>query len=347
MKTCAVCKRPLESGLLVHPECVPRWIPTSESLPSTDGPVLAFYHFGEHVEMNFIGVLDYYAPSDFFDKNVIQPFAQAYIHNQTPNPCVQCNACVKFGILWQEAQRLNCTHLATGHYVRLHHENNIYALSRAEDPKKDQSYFLWAIPADVLPHVVFPLGDYNKTDVRKIATELGLSTASKRDSQEICFVPDDDYIAFLPHYCPTKLPKEGHFINENNDIIGTHQGAWRYTIGQRRGLGLALGYPAYVVALNTEKNTVTVGHDESLWHEGLIATHVNFHVKHSNEGTALIKIRSRDQGTTGHWSYADDILTIHFDEPVRAITPGQSVVLYDNNCIIGGGIILHALPTST
>ena len=296
-------------------------------------------HFG--IEFHILDACNY------FDENVIQPFAEDYIHSLTPNPCVRCNACVKFGILWQEAQRLGCTHLATGHYVRMYHKDDVFALAKAEDPKKDQSYFLWAIPADVLPHVVFPLGAYHKTEVREIAATLGLSTASKRDSQEICFVPDDDYIAFLNNYCPDKLPQGGAFIGENDVILGKHQGAWRYTIGQRRGLGLALGYPAYVIDLDCQKNTVTVGRDDALWHEGLIATDVNFHVKHQNEGNALIKIRSRDQGTMGHWSYNNDTLTVHFDEPVRAITPGQSVVLYEDHHIIGGGIIRQALSTST
>ena len=281
-----------------------------------------------------------------FEKNVIVPFAQAYIHGQTPNPCVRCNAYIKFGALWQEAQRLGCSHLATGHYARIEHNEAHHALKNAKDPKKDQSYFLWSIPASVLPHVLFPLGDFLKTEVRDIAATLGLPTASKRDSQEICFVPDDDYIAFLNSYCPDKLPQKGHFINEEETILGTHQGAWRYTIGQRRGLGLALGYPAYVIDLNSKNNTVTVGHDEALWHNELIANAVNFHTEASFEGDALIKIRSRDQGTMGHWSYNGEFLTVHFDQPVRAITPGQSVVLYNNSRIIGGGIILQALTTS-
>lgn len=281
-----------------------------------------------------------------FEKAVIAPFADAYIHSQTPNPCVRCNAIIKFGILWEEAQRLGCDLLATGHYVRIKNTAHGPALATPKDVKKDQSYFLWGIPKDVLSHIVCPLGDYTKEEVRAIAASMGLSTASKRESQEICFIPNDDYAAFLCGYCPERLPQKGTFINEVHERIGTHSGAWRYTIGQRRGLGLALGYPAYVIATDCEKNTVTVGRDNALWHSGLIADEVNFHCDAPKEGHARIKIRSRDTGTMGHWHYDGTHLSISFDEAVRAITPGQSVVLYDNDCVIGGGIIISTLPSA-
>lgn len=296
----------------------------------------------EHFDIDF-HVLD---AREVFAKNVIEPFADAYIHSQTPNPCVRCNALIKFGVLWQEAQRLGCEKLATGHYVRIKDTLQGKALCTPKDIKKDQSYFLWGIPKNVLNHIICPLGDYTKEEVRSIASSMGLSTASKRESQEICFIPNDDYTTFLNGYCPERLPKQGSFVDEEGKVIGSHAGAWRYTIGQRRGLGLALGYPAYVTATDCEKNTVTVGHDTALWHKKLNAAEVNFHCNVSSEGYARIKIRSRDAGTMGHWYYDGTQLTVIFDEAVRAITPGQSVVLYDDDCVIGGGIITSTLPSS-
>lgn len=296
----------------------------------------------EHFGIDF-HILD---ARELFAKTVIEPFADAYIHSQTPNPCVRCNAFIKFGVLWNEAKRLGCDKLATGHYVRIKEAAHGTALVTPKDHKKDQSYFLWGIPKEVLPHILCPLGDYTKDEVRAIAASMGLSTASKRESQEICFIPNDDYAAFLTEYCPERLPKQGAFFNNASERIGTHAGAWRYTIGQRRGLGLALGYPAYVTATDCKQNTVTVGRDTDLWHQKLIANEVNFHCNVPKEGYARIKIRSRDAGTMGHWQFDGTTLSITFDEPVRAITPGQSVVLYEDDNIIGGGIITAALPSS-
>ena len=179
-----------------------------------------------------------------FAREVMQPFADAYLRGQTPNPCVRCNAQIKFGVLWQETQRLGCDKLATGHYVRILHDENGDALSCAVDAVKDQSYFLWGIPHEMLAHILCPLGDHTKEEARAIAASLGLITAGKKESQEICFIPGDDYAAFLQDFCPDKLPGAGRFIDADGNTLGEHNGAWRYTIGQRRGLGLALGYPA-------------------------------------------------------------------------------------------------------
>lgn len=278
-----------------------------------------------------------------FNEEVMAPFANAYLNSETPNPCVRCNAVIKFGLLWQEAQRLGCTHLATGHYARIAHTEKGSFLLKGEDPKKDQSYFLYRIPKEVLPFIIFPIGDYSKEETREIAEGLNLITAQKKESQEICFIPKDDYVSFLEEYCPNKLPDAGQFVSREGQSLGTHQGTHHYTIGQRRGLGLALGYPAYVTGINAHTGKVTVGTDSDLWHTGLIATDVNFLVDEQTEGQSLIKIRSRDKGTNGHWTYKDGQLTIHFDAPVRAITPGQSVVLYNDDQVIGGGIIQNPL----
>ncbi len=281
-----------------------------------------------------------------FSKEVMQPFAEAYLNSQTPNPCVRCNATIKFGLLWQEAQRLGCDTLATGHYVRVLHDVSGPQLTRAVDPIKDQSYFLWGISKDILPHILCPLGDYHKEETREIAAKCGLLTASKKESQEICFIPDDDYAAFLQDFCPDRLPGAGHFIDSEGQILGAHDGAWRYTIGQRRGLGLALGYPAYVTATDCSANTVCVGKNEDLFHSGLIAHQVNLLSETAASGQGQIKIRSRDRGTPGSWQLDGDRLLVHFDTPVRAITPGQSVVLYDGDHVLGGGIIQQAMHIS-
>lgn len=278
-----------------------------------------------------------------FAREVMQPFAEAYLDGKTPNPCVRCNAQIKFGVLWQEALRLGCDYLATGHYVRILHKNDTDMLCAARDTFKDQSYFLWQVPRDMLSHVLCPLGDYSKDETRAIAAELGLITAEKKESQEICFIPDDDYAAFLEGYCPEKLPKAGVFIDSQGQLLGTHHGAWRYTIGQRRGLGLALGFPAYVTAIDSASGAVYVGKNDALFTNGLLAHHINLLKENTTGGRACIKIRSRDRGTTGSWALQDDGLHVHFDTPVRAVTPGQSVVLYDGDRVIGGGIIQCAL----
>lgn len=278
-----------------------------------------------------------------FAHEVMQPFADAYLRGQTPNPCVRCNAQIKFGVLWQETQRLGCDKLATGHYVRILHDENGDALSCAVDAVKDQSYFLWGIPHEMLAHILCPLGNHTKEEARAIAASLGLITAGKKESQEICFIPGDDYAAFLQDFCPDNLPGAGRFIDADGNTLGEHNGAWRYTIGQRRGLGLALGYPAYVTATDPVQNTVSVGTNDTLFANGLIATGVNLLAPDAQSGRARIKIRSRDRGTPGSWQLDGDRLSVQFNEPVRAITPGQSVVLYDGDRVIGGGIIQHAV----
>lgn len=276
-----------------------------------------------------------------FLRLVMQPFAQEYLHGRTPNPCVRCNQWIKFGLMWEEAQRLGCNKLATGHYARIGLANGTPALLRGADQSKDQSYFLWRMDREMLHHVLFPLGDLDKTDTRAIAQAAGLVTAKKSESQEICFVPGDDYIAFLQTFCSEGLPRQGQFIDSSGKVLGTHPGAYRYTIGQRRGLGLSLGYPAYVTAIDSANGTVTVGQNTDLLRTHLRAGNVRFLADCGNSGTADIKIRSRGKATPGQWHFDGTTLEIHFELPVRAVTPGQSVVLYDGDRVLGGGIIMN------
>lgn len=276
---------------------------------------------------------------ELFEKEIMQSFATAYRRGETPNPCVRCNRLIKFGHLWTLAQELGCDHLATGHYAKVLDVDGEPGLFRAADRKKDQSYFLYAIRRNILKHLIFPLGEYSKEDIRRKAALLHLPVAAKKDSQDICFIPDNDYVHWLEQ-SRYELPQHGTFIDAKGTSLGGNGGTWRYTIGQRKGLGLALGYPAYVSAIDANAKTVTVARDEALWHSNLEATEVNWLLHNPpSEGHHLARIRSRDNGNFCSWRCVDGNLSVHFDEPVRAITPGQSIVLYDGDRVLGGGRI--------
>lgn len=278
-----------------------------------------------------------------FSEAIIESFAKAYAEGRTPNPCVYCNAQVKFHLLFHYAKRLACEKVATGHYANIQKEADTYYLAKGKDKKKDQSYFLSQLPQAYFPYILFPLGDYTKTEIRTLATSLDLPISEKKDSQEICFIPDDDYIHFLESHHQDKLSQNGVFCDQGGTILGEHHGAYHYTIGQRKGLGLALGYPAYVTDIDSAKGVVTIGRDEDLWQESLIATEVKRFGKTPMVGQAMAKIRSRDTGALADYRYHDNKLYVTFKEKVRAITPGQSVVLYDGEKLIGSGIIEKAL----
>ena len=274
-----------------------------------------------------------------FESLVTTPFAEAYLKGQTPNPCVRCNRLIKFGRLWQEAQALGATHLATGHYARIRTLNGDTGLFRGADHLKDQSYFLYGINRALLPQVHFPLGDYTKPEIRAIAADLNLPVASKSDSQEICFIDDDDYARWLERNCDD-LPHQGTFVASDGSLLGHHQGAWHFTIGQRKGLGLALGYPAYVEKIDAASGQVVIGDGTALYRQELTAHDLNWLLPLKPEsGRATVKIRSRGEGAPAKWQVENKRLTVHFQQPIRAITPGQSVVLYDGDRVIGGGII--------
>lgn len=274
-----------------------------------------------------------------FSSAIIESFVKAYSEGKTPNPCVYCNAQVKFHLLFHYAKHLACQKVATGHYAKIIQEDTLYYLAKGKDNKKDQSYFLSQLPKAYLPYILFPLGNYTKDEIRSLASTLDLPISGKKDSQEICFIPNDDYSRFLEMHHYDKLSTEGFFCDQEGKVLGKHQGAYRYTIGQRKGLGLALGYPAYVTSLDAKKGIVIVGKDESLWHQGLLADEVNFFTVDKSSGKALAKIRSRDEGTLASYELIDGQLKVTFDEKVRAITPGQSVVLYEGDKLIGAGII--------
>jgi len=275
--------------------------------------------------------------SDRLRRDVIDDFLQQYTLGRTPNPCVRCNRYLKFAALYEYACSIGFDTIATGHYAAIKRSAHGEAvLCRHPDPVKDQSYFLHAVSRSVLDHVVFPLAGYMKTGVREIAQREGLPVAHKPESQEICFIPDNDYRQFLRNngVCAA----QGSFVDTSGRVLGTHGGVCNYTVGQRKGLGLALGSPMYVVSIDMQSDRVVLGSRDDLLARSLIAVDVNLLVDRlPSQCTA--KVRSTQCDLPCEAVLADDTLTVTFGRPLEAITPGQSVVLYDNDVVIGGGII--------
>ena len=278
-----------------------------------------------------------------FKSAVVDNFISCYEQGLTPNPCVVCNRHIKFSYLLDKALELGCDYIVTGHYaqVKQDHKTSRYLLYKAADDAKDQSYFLACLNQHQLSHIQFPLGRFTKAEIREIAETQGFLTAKKKDSQDICFVPDGDFMGFICRYTGKTYP-EGQFLDIQGKPVGKHSGAIRYTLGQRKGLGLAMGEPVYVCSKDMEKNTVTVGPEESLYTKTLIAKDWNwFPFPALTEPLRVMaKARSRHipQSATvypGENGYA----RVVFDTPQRAVTPGQTVVLYQGDMVVGGGII--------
>ena len=277
-----------------------------------------------------------------FSKNVIDDFIRTYLEGGTPNPCVACNRYVKFERLLTYANELGVDRIATGHYARIQKDSSgRYLLLKGADANKDQSYVLYALSQEQLSRTVFPLGNHTKSEVREIATECGFINAEKKDSQDICFVPDGDYAAFIEREIGKKYPT-GDFIDLEGRLLGRHSGMIRYTIGQRKGLGIALGKPAFVVAKDAENNTVTLGDNEDLFRNELTARRINLiacdRIEAPTRVTAKVRYKQAEQPATVVQT-GENSITVTFDEPQRAIAKGQSVVLYDGDVVIGGGII--------
>lgn len=269
-----------------------------------------------------------------FKNHVIDNFIKSYLNAKTPNPCVECNKFLKFGLMWEEAKKLNCDYIATGHYAKIEDGK----LMRIASPK-DQTYFLYKINKDVLKHILFPLQNYlNKEDIRSIAKKIGLEIHNKKDSQDICFIEDGNYTKFLEENID-KLPDSGNFILKDGTILGKHKGIIYYTIGQRKGLGISYKEPLYVININKENNTITLGTEQDLYSKEITITDINILVDEL-PNNALGKIRYRYELTPCTIDKIDnDTLQITFDVPVRSATIGQSLVLYDNDICLGGGII--------
>ena len=278
---------------------------------------------------------------DKFAECVIDRFVNAYEHGITPNPCIDCNRYLKFDKLFERADIMDCRYIATGHYARIERAGGKYVLKKALDETKDQSYVLYDLTQETLARVKFPLGILRKTEARKIAAEAGLINARKHDSQDICFVPDGDYAAYIEEEAGVKVP-EGNFVLTDGTVLGRHKGITHYTVGQRKGLGLALGYPAFVLEIRPETNEVVIGTKEESMTTQLRARNLNFMaVEDLTEPLHVFtKIRYNHKGAwcTIEKTGEDEVLCT-FDEPQRAVTPGQAVVFYDGEYVLGGGTI--------
>ena len=294
------------------------------------------------------GIMHYvYNLKDLFEKKVISEFIESYEKGYTPNPCINCNRYIKFEALLDRAMELDCDYIATGHYARVEYseEKGRWLLKKAisEDGEndKDQSYVLYNLTQNQLSHILFPLGEMNKSEARRIASENGLVNADKPDSQDICFVTDGDYSGFITRTTGKKYPA-GDVVDLEGKVVGRHSGLINYTIGQRKGLGIAFGKPTYIVGKNASDNTLIVGSNDDLMKDSLYAEDMNWiSVKNLTEPIfckAKTRYRMAEQPCTVY-PEEDGRVYIRFDEPQRAITPGQSVVLYDGDIVIGGGII--------
>ena len=280
-----------------------------------------------------------------FQKNVIDYFVDEYLHGRTPNPCIACNRYVKWESLLTKSFAIGADYIATGHYARIRHlDSGRYAIANSVTAKKDQTYALYGLTQNQLAHTLMPVGDYEKPKVREIAEQAGLPVAHKSDSQEICFVPDGDYASFIERDSGIVMP-EGNFVTKDGEVLGRHRGITHYTVGQRRGLDLPMGRRVFVTEIRPETNEVVVGEAEDVWSETLKANRLNFmgigDLPLGEEDHFLAKIRYNHAGTgcrvkrTG-----EDEITCVFDDPVRAVTPGQALVFYKDDYVAGGGVIV-------
>lgn len=277
-----------------------------------------------------------------FRRHVVDYFIKTYLAGETPNPCVECNRTMKFGKLLESARALGCDKIATGHYARLTlGANGRWLISSAADASKDQTYVLWSLTQEQLSRTLFPLGEYRKDEIRELALANGFCNAARRDSQDICFIPDGDYVSFIERVTGEHFPA-GDFVDLNGNVIGKHNGAIRYTVGQRKGLGISFGRPTYVCGKNTQNNTVTLGSNEDLFSRDLTAHSINLIATDAFPSPTRVLAKVRYNATPAPATVeqtSPSTFSLRFDSPQRAISPGQSVVLYDGSTLLGGGII--------
>ena len=279
---------------------------------------------------------------EHFQKHVIQSFVESYKEGLTPNPCIECNHYVKFGAFYEEGRKRGFDVIATGHYARIEKEGDLYLLKKGRDLLKDQSYVLYTLTQDQLAHTQFPLGDLDKTEVRRIAEEKGFVNAHRRDSQDICFVPDHDYARIIEEQTGRRS-EPGDFVDESGNVLGKHKGIIHYTVGQHRGLGLPTDIPLYVKQIDAKDNRIVLCENNGLFSNDVRAKSFNWisgtPEKNGKRGTAKIRYRHKEQPCT-IYAEEDGTVSVRFDEPQRAATPGQSCVVYDGDVVLGGGIIL-------
>jgi tRNA-specific 2-thiouridylase len=293
---------------------------------------------------NSIGIPHFtYNYKDEFKKYVIDDFINCYSNCKTPNPCIECNKYMKFGLMWEKAQELGCNYVATGHYAKTEYsqEYGRWVLKKSNSIKKDQSYVLWNIPKELIEHVLFPLADYEtKDEIRKIASEHNLKVANKPDSEDICFVPDGNYKKFLENNSNIK-PKIGNIVNIEGKILGKHTGLYNYTIGQRKGLGISNPTPLFVLGFNPVKNEVIVGKEEELYKKEITVNDINLLLVDRIDDWMEVEVKTRYSSKVAKAKIIqkENNIKVIFDEPQRAITPGQSAVFYVGDIVLGGGKI--------
>ena len=286
------------------------------------------------------------------NEHIIDNFTNEYLNGRTPNPCVQCNRYLKFGSLFEKVKSLGADYLATGHYAKIEYNDGQqrFELKKGEDKYKEQSYFLYSMRKETLPFVLFPLGPITKYQVRELARKYGLPNAEKPGSQDICFIPDTGYKKFIEERVGADNLKPGFFKDENGNTVGNHKGIAYYTIGQRDKLGIALGRPVYVYKIDKETNTVYVGDEDKLLSAGLVAEDINFVSTNPPTETIPVKVKIR----YNHSDVDAEMTTlpggkvkVDFKAPQRSVTPGQSVVFYQDDIVLGGGIIKAPIPIET
>ena len=279
-----------------------------------------------------------------FKSKVIDDFINCYACCKTPNPCIECNKFMKFGIMYEKAKELGCNYIATGHYAKTEYSEKYgrWVIKKSNAGKKDQSYVLWSIPKEVLGHILFPLADFeNKEDIRKIAKENNLKVASKPDSEDICFVPDGNYKKFLEENSDIK-PKTGNIVNSKGEVLGKHTGLYNYTIGQRKGLGVSYKEPLFVIGFNKEKNEVIVGEENELYSKEILVADINLLLIDEIKDWLEVEVKTRYSAKSAKAKIIqeENNIKVIFDEPQRAITPGQSAVFYIGDIVLGGGKIV-------
>ena len=280
--------------------------------------------------------------SEDFSEKIIKKFVDSYFAGATPNPCIDCNRYMKFEKLYERARILGCSHIVTGHYARIEKENGRYVLKKALDPAKDQSYVLYNLTPLQLEHTLFPLGGLAKAETRAIAGQNGFINSHKPDSQDICFVPNGDYAAVIERFSGRRA-KPGNFIDENGNVLGRHKGVIHYTIGQRKGLGIASSAPLFVTKIDPAANTVTLTHGEGLFTDTVTVKDLNLSAVDSIPDPIRVEAKIRYRHTPAPATAVqtdEDTLVIKFDTPQRAVTKGQAAVLYIGDTVLGGGTIV-------
>lgn len=279
-----------------------------------------------------------------FKENVMDYFVAEYLKGRTPNPCIACNRYVKWESLLKRSMEIGADYIATGHYAKITRlSNGRFAMQKSVTAAKDQTYALYNLTQHQLSHTLMPVGDYSKDEIRAIAEKIGLRTANKPDSQEICFIPDNDYAGFIDREAAGSVPPPGNFVLSDGTVIGQHRGITHYTVGQRKGLGIAMGRPVFVTEIRSDTNEVVIGSNEEVFGTTLYAENLNFMSIPDLEGEMEVtaKIRYSHRGAPCNIKRVnEDRVVCQFHEPVRAITPGQAVVFYDGDIVVGGGTII-------